>query len=147
MSNIKEKVSYLQGLTKGLNVTDQSTEGKLMLNVVDVLHNMAEEIHYLETTQEDMETYMETIDEDLSDLEDVVYEEAEDMEVVEVECPDCHETVAFESSLLNDDDIIEVTCPNCGEVVYENTLDYAEDNYGDMNDVNTNLRRSMHPGV
>jgi len=147
VSNVREKVSYLQGLTKGLNVNDQSAEGKLMLSVVDVLSEMAQEIHYMEITQEDLETYMETIDEDLSDLEDYVYEDADELDTIEVECPDCHETVAFESSLLNDEDVIEVTCPNCGEVVYENTVEYAAGDYQPIDDFGTATRRSLHPGL
>ncbi|MBP2642280.1 MAG: hypothetical protein H6Q67_167 [Firmicutes bacterium] len=144
MGNIKEKVSYLQGLTKGLNVNDQSAEGKVMLSVVDVLNYMADEIHYLEITQEDLETYMETIDEDLSDLEEVVYDEADDTETIEVECPDCHQRVAFEASLLDDEDIVEVTCPNCGEVVYESTIEYS----ADIDDIGGNAKRSIiHPGI
>lgn len=143
MGNIKEKVAYLQGLTKGLNVSGHSSEGKLLLNMVDVLQDMAKEIDCLHTGQEDLENYVETIDEDLTDLEEEVYEDVDDIETVEIECPSCHETVAFESELLNEDDVIEVTCPNCGEVVYDNTLDFA-DSEGEEEIV---FRRSIHPGV
>ncbi len=143
MSNIKEKVAYLQGLTKGLNVSGQSSEGKLLLNVVDVLQDMAEEISCLHSGQDDLENYVETIDEDLTDLEEEVYEDIDDIETVEIECPSCHETVAFEADLLEEDDVIEVTCPNCGEVVYDNTLE-IDDAEGETEIV---LRRSTHPGV
>jgi predicted nucleic acid-binding Zn-ribbon protein len=143
MGNIKEKVAYLQGLTKGLNVSDHSSEGKLLLNMVDVLQDMAEEIDCLHSGQDDLENYVETIDEDLTDLEEEVYEDVDDIETVEVECPACHETVAFESDLLEEDDVVEVTCPNCGEVVYDNALDFA-DTEGEAEIV---FRRSVHPGV
>jgi endogenous inhibitor of DNA gyrase (YacG/DUF329 family) len=143
VANIKEKVAYLQGLTRGLNVSEQSSEGKLLINMVDVLQEMAEEISCIHVAQEDLENYVETIDEDLTDLEEEVYEDVHDMEMVEVECPECHEVVTFESDLLNDDDVVEVTCPSCGEVVYENTLEFADD---DM-DASLEFRRSMHPGV
>lgn len=53
MANIKEKVAYLQGLTKGLNVNETSAEGKLLLNMVDVLYDMADEIQCLHVGQED----------------------------------------------------------------------------------------------
>lgn len=142
MGNIKEKVAYLQGLTKGLNVSGQSSEGKLLLNMVDVLQDMADEIDCLHSSQDDLENYVETIDEDLTDLEEEVFEDIHDIETVEVDCPNCHETVAFESDLLNEDDMVEVTCPNCGEVVYDNTLDFAEAGEEDIV-----FRRSIHPGV
>lgn len=143
MGNIKEKVAYLQGLTKGLNVSGQSAEGKLLLNMVDVLQDMAEEIDCLHVGQEDLENYVETIDEDLTDLEEEVYEDIHDVEMVDVDCPNCHETVSFDADILNEDDVVEVTCPNCGETVYENTLDFADEDA----DEEIVFRRSTHPGV
>lgn len=143
MGNIKEKVAYLHGLTRGLNVNGQSAEGKLLLNMVDVLGDMAEEIDCLQVGQEDLENYVETIDDDLTDLEEEVYEDIEDLDLVEVECPNCHETVAFESDLIDDDDAIEVTCPNCGETVYENVLSLSDAD----SDEQIIFRRNVHPGV
>jgi len=146
VANVKEKVAYLQGLTRGLNVNEHSAEGKLLVQMVDVLQHMAEEIDCLHTGQEDLENYVETLDEDLTDLEEEVYEDVEmddDLEMVEVECPSCHDVVAFESDLLEDDDAVEVTCPNCGEVVYDNILELSD---GDE-DVDLGLRRDIHPGV
>lgn len=146
MANIKEKVAYLQGLTKGLNVSEASSEGKLILNIVDVLDDMAEEIQNVTLVHEDLEDYVETIDEDLTELEEEVYEDMyeEDEDYVEVECPFCHESVAFESELLDDEDAVEVTCPHCGEVVYDNVIDLDDDDI-DMN--SQAIRNSIHPGI
>ncbi|MDD4599766.1 hypothetical protein SDC9_30302 [bioreactor metagenome] len=144
MANIKEKVAYLQGLTHGLNVSDASTEGKLLLNIIDVLDDMAEEINNVTMVHEDLEDYVETIDEDLTELEEEVYEESYDEEYVEVECPFCHEAVAFESELLDDDDAVEVTCPHCGEVVYDNVLE-TDDMHYDMN--SHVISNRIHPGI
>jgi len=141
MTNIKEKVAYLQGLTRGLDVTDYSSEGKLLLNVVDVLQDMAEEIHCVHVAQEDLENFMEAIDEDLSELEDEVYEGVYNADTVEVECPACHELIAFESNLLDEDNVVEVTCPKCGEVVYENTIEFADDDGLEL------AMHRVHPGV
>jgi endogenous inhibitor of DNA gyrase (YacG/DUF329 family) len=129
LHELKQKVAYLQGLTKGLNVSGQSAEGKLLTNVIDVLEDIAEELHDMDLAQVDLENYVETIDEDLTDLEEEVYDidAEEDDELVEVECPVCHEVITFESDVLNDDDVVEVTCPTCGEVVYENTIEFAAD--------------------
>lgn len=142
MSHLKERVAYLQGLTKGLNVSDQSAEGKLLINIVEVLDSFAEEVNCLHSAQEDLENYVESIDEDLTDVEEEVYEDV-DEEYVEVECPDCHETVTFEAELLDEDDALEITCPHCGEVVYENTLDYEFDE--DMDTIA--VTRSTNPGL
>lgn len=146
MANIKEKVAYLQGLTQGLNVSGTSSEGKLLLNIIDVLDDMAEELQNMTMVHEDLENYVETIDEDLTELEEEVYEEEFDDDYVEVECPFCHEEVAFESELLDDDDAVEVTCPHCGEVVYDNVLEFDDvDIDSDYSD--SGIKGGIHPGL
>jgi len=153
MSNIKERVAYLQGLTKGLNVNEQSAEGKILLNIIDVLDDMAEDFHNMYLAQQDLETYVETIDEDLTDLEEEVYEdgdgytEDEDDEFVEVQCPVCHEPVTFETDILEDDDAVEVTCPYCGGVVYDNTLEFDDEIDAEITGESEPLRHTIHPGV
>lgn len=123
MGYVKEKVAYLQGLTKGLEVSEQSAEGKLLINIIDVLDDFAEEFESISDAHEDLEDYVETIDEDLTELEGEIYDDddtaSEDEDLVEVECPKCHDQVAFESDVLQDADEVEVTCPSCGTVVYE----------------------------
>lgn len=150
MGNIKERVAYLQGLTQGLNVNSQSAEGKLLINIIDVLDDMAEEFNNIQMVQEDLETFVESMDEDLSDLEEEVYEDSISDDFVEVECPSCRETVSFETDILEEDDDVEVSCPHCGETVYDSTLEIDEI---DMNDDGmstnsyTNLRYGIHPGI
>jgi hypothetical protein len=64
-------VSYLQGLAQGLNASPQSVEGKLLVVIIDILGDMAEEIRNSQMAQADLETYVENMDEDLADLEEV----------------------------------------------------------------------------
>lgn len=148
MGNLKEKVAYLQGMTKGLNVNEHTPEGKLLVNMIDVLESFAEEINCMNVAQEELEDYVEVIDDDLTDLEDEIYdvdefEEEEGLDdMVEVECPVCHEEVTFESELLDEDDELEVTCPNCGGVVYDNTLEFVDEDYDEAN-----ARHLLHPGI
>jgi len=150
MGNIKERVAYLQGLTQGLNVSSASAEGKLLINIIDVLDDMAQEFNNIQLVQEDLETYVESMDEDLTDLEEEVYEDADHDDFVEVQCPSCRETVSFESDILEDDDDVEVSCPHCGETVYDSTLEIS--NVGmddeDMHSSSGNtLRYGIHPGI
>ncbi|MDF2875315.1 MAG: hypothetical protein K0R22_1998 [Sporomusa sp.] len=157
MRNLKEKVAYLHGLTQGLNVNENSSEGKVLLNIIDVLESFADEVQNVNLAQLELEDYVESIDEDLTDLEEQIYEEdldddeydddlyddVDEDDMVEVACPECHEMVTFESNILDDEDDIEVTCPYCGGVVYDNELDITVDNRYDQ-------RASghiMHPGV
>lgn len=153
MQKIKEKVAYLQGLTHGLNVDNHSAEGKLLVNIIDVLDDIAEEFQHINLAQEDLENYVESIDEDLNDLEEEIYESEEDMaddDYVEVNCPHCHEDVTFEANVLGEEDMVEVTCPYCGNVVYDNTLEHAERSTIDVKLSNNNridLKNAMHPGI
>ncbi|HWR44919.1 CD1247 N-terminal domain-containing protein [Sporomusa sp.] len=156
MRNLKEKVAYLHGLTQGLNVNEHSSEGKVLLNIIDVLESFADEVQNVNLAQMELEEYVESIDEDLTDLEEQIYEEDldddeyeddlfDDVEddMVEVACPDCHELVTFESDILDDDDDIEVTCPYCGGVVYDNELDITVDSLHEQR----GSGHIMHPGV
>lgn len=152
--NIKEKVAYLQGLTNGMDINGQTREGRLMLNIVDLLDDMAEVIQDVRLQQDDLDGYVESIDEDLTLLEDDFYEidplEAEtdfaggaenSIDFVEVECPSCHETVHFEEDLLHDDEAVEVTCPNCGGTVYDSEFTLEDP----LNNALTSSR--PHPGL
>lgn len=151
--NIKEKVAYLQGLTNGMDISGETREGRLLLNVVDVLDDMAEVIEGVRSQQDDLELYVESIDEDLTVLEDDYYDidavEVEDdydelgeggIDFVEVECPSCNETVHFEEDLLHDDEEVEITCPNCGGIVYDSELNTADFGTHDV-------METHHPGL
>ncbi len=128
MKNTKEKIAYLQGLSKGLDVNESSREGKVLSGIISILDDLAEQIEDIEIAHEDLEDYVESIDEDLYDLEGDLYgdEDVIDEDMVEVVCPNCDETVCFEADIVDDEDLIEVTCPNCDEVVYVNDQDLIE---------------------
>jgi len=146
MGNIKERVAYLQGLTQGLNVNSGSVEGKMLINIIDVLDDMAEEFNNIQLVQEDLGTFVESIDEDLTDLEEEIYEDVDDENFVEVQCPSCRETVSFASDVLEDDDDVEVSCPHCGEIVYDSCLEFADMDLADERNV-CSLSDSIHPGI
>jgi ribosomal protein S27E len=146
MGNIKERVAYLQGLTQGLNVSNQSAEGKLLINIIDVLDDMAEEFNNIQMVQDDLETYVESMDEDLTDLEEEVYEDVDREELVEVQCPSCHETVSFDASLLEGDEDLEVSCPHCGDTVYDSALEMEVTAIGSGQD-HSDFRYGIHPGI
>jgi len=132
MKGLQQKVAYLQGLADGMGL-DDSKEGKIISGILDLLEDVTEHMAYLREAQEDLEEYVESIDGDLSDLEDDFYEEDEDDDLdeeedyVEIECPNCHEHVCFDSSILYEDDLIEVTCPICDAVVFINNDEDDDD--------------------
>ncbi|WP_378955579.1 CD1247 N-terminal domain-containing protein [Pelosinus sp. sgz500959] len=149
MGNIKERVAYLQGLTQGLNLSSHSSEGKLLINIIDVLDDMAEEFNKIQMVQDDLETFVESLDEDLSDLEEEVYEDTGAEDSVEMQCPSCRETVSFASDLLEEDDDVEVSCPHCGETVYDSALEIDVMDVDDQANrhVASDIRYGIHPGL
>ena len=117
---ISEKVAYLKGLAEGLKLDDTTKEGKLLLAIVDVLDEMAEEFADIEDEIVDLEDGLDAVSDDLNDVEEFLYEtsddedeedEDDDDEYFVTTCPECEEEVIFDESVLEDG---EVVCPNCG---------------------------------
>ncbi len=141
MKDLQQKVAYLQGLAKGMELAD-SKEGKIIDEILEVLDDVAGQIQFLKDEHADLEDYVESIDSDLADLEDEFYEDEscccddDDDDYVEVECPNCHEQVCFDSSIIYDDDLIEVTCPVCDAVVYCNGIEEDEAEEAEDDDEN-----------
>jgi len=124
VESLRENVAYLQGLMEGIEFDNESKEGKIIRDIVDVLGNIADAVNDLDIRQSELEGYLNTIDEELLELEDTVYGRNG---YIEVECPECHELVCFDADILEDEDLIEVTCPNCDSVVFVNDGDYDLD--------------------
>ncbi|MBE6989275.1 MAG: hypothetical protein E7426_00825 [Ruminococcaceae bacterium] len=117
---ISEKVAYLKGLAEGLSLDESTKEGKLLLAILDVLDDMAEEFSDIEEEIVDLEDGLDAVSDDLNDVEEFLYETSDDEEDDEEEddeeyfvttCPECEEEVIFDESVLEDG---EVVCPNCG---------------------------------
>jgi len=124
MSYLNERVSYLRGLVEGLDVGESTKEGKVILAIVNVLEEMADEIIDLEESLDETDEYIQTIDEDLAQLEDDIYEDededdedVDDDEYVEVECPNCNEIIYFDPDVFTDEE--PITCPQCGAELFK----------------------------
>lgn len=134
MEDLHQKVAYLQGLMAGLDLQQDSREGKILVEMVGVMNEVADHIAELRATQEELEDQLEDLEENLTDLEEEVFDDSTDW--MEVECPNCHEVVCFDSDIAESDDLIEVTCPNCDAVVFVNddeALELTEDtDHGQM---------------
>ncbi|MGI6705465.1 MAG: CD1247 N-terminal domain-containing protein [Clostridia bacterium] len=133
MNYLNERVSYLRGLAEGMGIKDDTKEGKLLVNIVDLLDDIVDAISELEVSQAELDDYIETIDGDLSELEEELFGEDEDDDeesrYIEVECPNCHDTVFLDEEIFNTED--EIICPNCHEPVY---TDIDEDEMEEVSD-------------
>lgn len=78
MDYLYQKVSYLKGMAEGLEIEQESKEGKLLLNIVDALEDFADAIVELSDDCGELEDYVSYIDEDLTDVEDELYDFEDD---------------------------------------------------------------------
>ena len=117
---ISEKVAYLKGLMEGLNIDEQTNEGKLFAAIVDVLDEIALEIEDLTDEVMELGDGLDVVSDDLSDVEDIVYDdddddddddEDEEEECYATTCPECEEEIYFDDTVLEDGTLL---CPNCG---------------------------------
>ena len=115
---ISEKVAYLKGLMEGLNIDEQTNEGKLFTAIVDVLDEIALEIEDLTDEVMELGDGLDVVSDDLSDVEDMVYDDDDDdddddeeEECYATTCPECEEEIYFDDTVLEDGALL---CPNCG---------------------------------
>ena len=130
--SVSEQVAYLRGLMDGLEIDEDSKEGKLFAAIVDTLDDIATDLSDMEEEMEDLNDYIEEIDEDLGDVEEFVYDIDDDCccdcddddcdcccdddcDCIEFTCPACGEDVCVDVDCIEDDGLTE--CPNCGEEI------------------------------
>ncbi|MDO5096216.1 MAG: hypothetical protein Q4D65_06600 [Peptostreptococcaceae bacterium] len=130
MEYLYERVAYLRGLCEGIGLSEDTKEGKILLEIVDVLGEFADSIVELSERQDDTEEYLDAVDDDLSDLEDAFYEEDDDdINFVSMSCPTCGEEIEIDDDLLYDDES-DIICPVCDEVVIPAVSeDFSDDEF------------------
>lgn len=130
---VSEKVAYLKGLAEGLGIKDSTSEGKLMLAVIDVLDTMADELEAVDAHAKDLSDSISDINEDMEYLEDLCIGETDGDEGFRYcggeddgedgDAPSCSGCCPA----CGDEQEYEVTCPKCGETitVFEEDLDFG----------------------
>ena len=140
--DILEKVAYLRGLCDGLEIKDDTKEGKLLLAIVDVLDSVAVSVSDLEAITDEMSDELDEVAEELLEIEgtldDCDYDDYEDYDCdcdEDCECEDVHFEVVCPScgdSIMVDEDIINlgsIKCPNCSE-----NLEFDLDEFEELED-------------
>ena len=144
---ISEKAAYLKGLMDGLNLNTETSEGKMISSIVELLGDMTKKITDIEDTTIAISDELDEIEEDLDAIEDFIIDEDDDYDedyeddwddeddeddeydegfdfgdedstIYEVECA-CGEIINFDEETLESGSIV---CPNCGE-----TLEFSLD--------------------
>ena len=122
--DICEKVAYIKGLAEGLELDNDSKEGKILAAIIDVLGDITEEICDIEDGCDALMEQIDAVDEDLSYVEEIIYGDddecdcdccdgdcEDDDQLYEVECPACNDVIYLDEDMLCEGGI---ACPNCG---------------------------------
>ena len=109
-----EKVAYLRGLADGLKLTDTTAEGKVLLNVIEVLDDLALSVTDLEDAVEELGEVVDAIDDDLQDVEDALYEEDDEDEDYDFDEDDDYGLDDYDEFDDEDEPLYEVKCPTSG---------------------------------
>lgn len=148
MSKLTDKASYLKGLAAGMKLNMDKDSNKLILEILDVLGEIAEELEKQGNAFDELNDYVERIDDDLTELNDYV-ESIED-DLVEIqdacldddECCDCDDCEDDEDCDCedccddeddddedDDDELISYACPSCGHELQfrASSVDFDED--------------------
>ena len=139
---VTESAAYLKGLAEGLEVNQETKEGKLILKMLEVIDEMAVRINDLEDDLDELYDYVAEMDTNVREIEDDLYgddeaeyddlddllmeddeEELEDEDYYELDCPSCGETICF----VADIDLDTLVCPACGELIGDIELCDEED--------------------
>ena len=138
---LTEKMSYLQGLIDGLDVDDSTKEGKALLQMSDVMHEMVMYVEDLQSQVDELTELCDILDEDLGTVEEDLYDEndcdcgCDDCEN-DCDCDDCNcDEDDDEYEFDEDEELYEVTCPTCGDTIM---LDESIIEEGSMNCPNCN---------
>ena len=139
MSKLTDKVSYLKGLADGMKLNMDKDANKLIMEILGVLGEFADEMQAMTDAHDELNEYVESIDDDLADLEETLFgdeEEDEDDGDIEVDdiityaCPECGHEIEFRA---DDVDLSEdYLCPACGKPIFPEIEE--EDEEGDDED-------------
>ena len=131
---ISEHAAYIKGAFDFSEIDKNSTEGKIIGELLTLVADMADKINALEADNKELHEYVEELDHDLGEVEEELYfsddeydddyddyddlnddedYECDDEEFYEIECPSCGDTVYFDDSL----EVDELVCPACGEKI------------------------------
>ncbi len=122
MSKLTDRISYLKGMADGMKLNMDKDANKLMLEMLTVMGEMAEEMAAMTEAHNDLNEYVESIDDDLADLEETLFgDEDEDLEGDEGD--------EEEDEDLDEDDLISYACPHCGHEIefHASDVDFDED--------------------
>ena len=121
MSKLTDRISFLKGMAAGMKLNMDKDSNKLMLEMLTVMGEIAEEMAAMTEAHNDLNEYVESIDDDLAELEESLFGE-ENMDGEDIDGED-------DEDEDGEDDLIVYACPHCGtEIEFQaNDVDFDED--------------------
>jgi len=133
MSKLTDRISFLKGMAAGMKLNMDKDANKLMLEMLTVMGEMAEEMAAMTEKHNDLNEYVESIDDDLAELEETLFgedelggededlsgDEDEDMDeddLIEYACPHCGHEIEFRASDVEFDE--DFLCPQCQKPIF-----------------------------
>ena len=71
MSKLTDRISFLKGMAAGMKLNMDKDANKLMLEMLTVMGEMAEEMAAMTEAHNDLNEYVESIDDDLAELDGI----------------------------------------------------------------------------
>ena len=130
---LTEKMSYLQGLIDGLEIDTSTKEGKVLVQMSEVMSELVLYVDDLQSQVDELTELCDILDEDLGQVEDDFYE----CDECDGDCDTCDDDEWDDDFDFDDDDdeLYEITCPTCGDTIL---LDEGMIEEGSMNCPNCN---------
>ena len=117
MASITERTAYLRGLADGLNLDKEKAENKLLLEMLNVLDELAQHITETDADLDELSEYVEDMDADLADVEEVLFDDEDDCDCCDHDC-DCDDCDCdCDDCDCDRDQELSFDCPNCGKTV------------------------------
>jgi DNA-directed RNA polymerase subunit RPC12/RpoP len=130
---LTEKMSYLKGLIDGLEIDTSTKEGKVLVQMSEVMSELVLYVDDLQSQVDELTELCDILDEDLGQVEDDFYE----CDECDGDCDTCDDDDWDDDFDFDDDDdeLYEITCPTCGDTIL---LDEGMIEEGSMNCPNCN---------
>ena len=77
---ISEKSAYLKGLADGLKLDRETTEGRLIGELIDLVSEIATTVETIDGETENLSDYVDELDQDLGELEEYVFSDDCDLD-------------------------------------------------------------------
>jgi len=129
---LTEKIAYMKGLLDGMDLKGDTKEGKAILQMADVMEEMAVYIDDLQSQVDELTELCDLLDHDLGDVESDLYGDDDDEDEDEDDDDDDEDddyplgkvlSADYEDTAYEDDDDeydevqYVVNCPSCDETV------------------------------